>query len=441
MSNILDQIIDATAPRVVKSEHNTVNIKVEEAAIQQALRGLIPGGGGWDAAEYGITAEQAAAMLAAADTPEARERVMNDLRQRAISRAGLDVSNGKVSVMTVVGPKGEKLPWHQLGTMIAEAVSSAQAAALANLEWTVVKVPSETTSKNGKKHVSKDTFLLMREDTWTQLGSTGNKYQVINNAAGFSFLDEVLEEFGASYETAGAIYGGRKVWMQAKMPGLTFSARKGTMTEFFATFILDHSGGGCDVAFATAQEIVCANTMRMANGDKSKGIRIRHTGDVRAKVADAQKAMGITVRRAEKYKEAAAELVKTPLEIEPFANDVLDCVLEITATKALMGADVLAAAIATTEAERKLKEKTFQRQIDERHSLVDDILCRYEPNRCEPKGSAWAGLQAVTESADWFDQGKRKKEFKQDRRLESIVYGEADEVKQQAYRLALQTIS
>jgi phage/plasmid-like protein (TIGR03299 family) len=454
--SILDDILARhEGPKVVRSEHDLSKIAVGEGNTgkpSDSLRRQIASirRGGWDAAEYGISAEAQVAKLEVAlaeavayeATPEgmeaariAAEKALEEMRSRAIRRAGLDVSGGKVSVMTVVGPNGEKLPWHVLGTMVADAVSSEDAERLANITWDILKLPARYTVA-GKEYVSKDTFVLVREDTGMELGSTGNKYQPIQNSTGFKFLDSVLEEVGARYETAGAIYGGKKVWMQARLPNLTFEVQKGDVNEVFATFILDHTGGGCDVAFSTVQRVVCANTMRMANGDKSKGVRIRHTGDVMAKVADAQQAFGLTVKRAEKYKEAAQEMVKTPLAIEPYASDVLDAVMEVTAAQSMLGADVLAAAIAKMDANRQLLEKQFQRQIDARENVLQDILERYESDRCEPKGTAWSALQAVAESADWHVEGKRKKEYKADRQLESIVAGEADEMKQIGYQLA-----
>ena len=52
----------------------------------------------------------------------------------------------------------------------------------------------------------------------------GNRYKPIQNEEGFAFLDGVLEEYGARYETAGSLYGGSQVWMLAHLPRHLFAA-------------------------------------------------------------------------------------------------------------------------------------------------------------------------------------------------------------------------
>ena len=48
------------------------------------------------------------------------QHLIDQIKAAAIARASLCVTNGKVNLMVAVGANGEKLPWHVLGTMIAE---------------------------------------------------------------------------------------------------------------------------------------------------------------------------------------------------------------------------------------------------------------------------------------------------------------------------------
>jgi len=72
-----------------------------------------------------------------------------------------------------------------------------------------------------------------------------------------------------------------------------------------------------------------------------------------------------------------------------------------------------------------------------------DVLPRHESKRCGlngQRGSAWAALNAVTESADHGQLGGRfvgSEQAKLSRRFESILTGAADEAKQVAYNRAL----
>jgi hypothetical protein len=166
MSSLLDGIIEATevryagGPVIVGEEHDLANIGgTPEEDIQRALRSL-SGPRGWDAAEYGLTAERAAAMIAAADTPANWARVVEELRQRAIRRAGLDTSNGRVAVMAA-GEAARKALWHRLGVQVRDAVTSDQAITLASLNWRVEKVPTPYQWGDERREMG-DVFALVR---------------------------------------------------------------------------------------------------------------------------------------------------------------------------------------------------------------------------------------------------------------------------------------
>lgn len=404
--SILDTIIANTEPRIIGENHDMNSIDAEAGA--------------WDKAE----------MI----------KMGVNLKEQAIGRASLDMVNGRIAVMVAAGPNGEKLPWHKLGVMVAEAVTSKQAAQLASIGWEVVKVPALYTF-DGQTQESADTFLIVRKDTGAELGSVGKKYKPIQNEQGFDFLDDVLAEYGARYETAGAIYGGKKVWMQARLPQQRFEVQKGDMIDAFAMFTLDHTGSEADKCFATTQRAVCANTYRLASRGNKKGISISHVGDIKVKVRDAQRALGLAVAGFEQFKDAASAMVTTPLAVEPFAHDVLDAVLEVTQAQAAMGADMLAAAVAKTEANRDLLAKQYQRQIDKRANVLDDILERYESSRCTPRGTAWAAFNSITEAADFGPLGGRQVGVNKDsRKFESVINGDADEAKQVAYQKVMLSV-
>lgn len=428
--SILDQIIDATSPRIISENNNLDQIHIEESAIQAAVAGQA-GISTWDAAEYGISAEQAAKMIAEAKYSRSTGAVMADLKRRALARFGMDVNEkGEICLMVAVGPNGEMNPWHRLGTLVADAISGMDALMLSKTNWKVVKVPAMYMF-NGEMKPSTDTFLLIREDNGAELGRTGKGYKPIQNEDGVAFLDEALKEFGARYETAGSIYGGKRVWLQCRLPK-SFQVQNGDQIDTFASFHLAHDGFGAVKCFPTTQRSVCANTYRLSLNDTGKGISIRHTGEIKGKIESAKKALGLAIRGFESFKDKAEQMVKTPLELEPYANDVLDAVLDVTEAQMNMGADVLAAAVATTEAEIELATKTYQRQIDRRSKILDSIIDRYESDRCSPRGSAWAAFNACTEEADYGFK-RYTGDNKNSRRLESVLVGDADNMKQVAY--------
>ena len=104
-------------------------------------------------------------------------------------------------------------PWHGLGTEVQEAPTSADALIYAGLDWDVIQ----------KNVYSEDGSLIAgykvntRSTDSAALGIVSDRYKVMQNEDAFQFTDDLLGA-GVTYETAGALQGGRKVWMLARMP-------------------------------------------------------------------------------------------------------------------------------------------------------------------------------------------------------------------------------
>lgn len=417
--SLLDQVIANTGrgPVIISEQHDVMQIDAQAALL--------------DAAE-----------LAKRYSPAQIEAMRNDPRRlkeakiAAIGRANLDVSNGKVSVM-VAG----KAPWHKLGVNVESAVSSADARRLANIDWRVAKIPLNYTF-GGETNEADGVFGIVRQDTGKMLGSVGRYYQPVQNDDGFDFLDTVLAKYGAKYETAGAIAGGKKVWMQVRLPEQSFVVNGSDEVESYAIFMNPHDGSGLALCFPTAELVVCANTYRIACDKRTKGIGIRHTGNIKQRIADAQFALGLAVEGVKVFEERAQEMARTMLpDAKHYFNGVLDAVLDVTEAEAMKGADVLAAAVKMTDAARDLEAKKIQAEIDRRKNLLDDILNRYDSEKCGTngmRGTVWAGFNAVTEAADHGRRYIGTQEAKESRRFESVLTGDADELKQAAMVVAQQ---
>jgi phage/plasmid-like protein (TIGR03299 family) len=349
----------------------------------------------------------------------------------AIKRAGLDTTGGKISVMVA----GEAA-WHRLGVNVASAVTSADAIRLAGLEWRVEKLPL-TYQHNGAVRQQKDIYALVRSDTGAMLGSVGSRYAPIQNAEGFEYLDTVLSAFGAKYATAGAVHGGAKVWMQAQLP-TGFTLPGGDENVAYVMFTNSHDGTSAAQVIPTSHRTVCANTLRIACGDRHKGFSIRHTGDVRGKVRQAQQLLGIAAEGFSEYREQASALYRAPLDVRRYGREVLDAVLGVTdAETALRGktADPLATAVVIDELTLNLDK------LRVRHDeLLTEILeAAHSPTNTAP-GTAWGALQSATQVFQHGSYAAPKRGSQEDRlsrRFESVLTGAADEAMQTALEMAL----
>lgn len=445
MFGYLEDIFDNVnfGAEIISEQHDTSKIDTAGgAAASLAARIASLRSGGWDAAEYGITAEaQIARLEATKGDPVALAREDEELRKRALSRASLDTSTGKVAVMVAGRP-----PWHRLGVNVAQAVNSGDAARLARLDWKVSKSALSYEYK-GAWRSQADSFAITRDDTGACLGVVGSRYKAIQNDQGFAFLDEVMAEHGARYITAGAVHGGRKVWMQVELPRQSFAVGKGDEVKAYALFTNPHDGSGVAECFPTSERVVCANTLRVAlkNAD---GLRIRHTGDIRSKIAAGRKALGVSVKGFGELREKAAILARTPLtEPLPYVNAVLDDCLPISAQDVKIGAETLARnkvaadLIAPEDFEECVRQN--RRNIETRGDILADVLKRLEGERCRVNGisgTAWAGLNAFTEHADYAPPSRRTgtAESQYSRKFESVLDGDGDKMKQAAFTRAMQ---
>ena len=112
--------------------------------------------------------------------------------------------------------------WHRLGTVLGRAMTAEEALELAHLKgWNVRKLPLvgiEPTMDDdgvGEDHiVVPGKFATVRTNPvngFTEpLGVVGNQYVPVQNEDHTDLLNALVDESGAHFETAGALWGGRR---------------------------------------------------------------------------------------------------------------------------------------------------------------------------------------------------------------------------------------
>ena len=108
-------------------------------------------------------------------------------------------------------------PWHRLGVVTDNPLDSADAIGQAGLDWTVSVRPMVTFTDDNETegHLIDipNHFATVRDTDNAVLGVVGNRYTPIQNVECFNFLDNVLDDYDATYETAGSLDNGKVVWM------------------------------------------------------------------------------------------------------------------------------------------------------------------------------------------------------------------------------------
>ena len=128
-----------------------------------------------------------------------------------------------------------------------------------------------------------DHFATVRTDSGDVLGVVGKRYRIVQNRDAFGFLDSLLQDGIMKYESAGALRGGRQVFLLARMPSVD-EIVPGDNSLRYVLFSTSHDGTAAIHAVPTSVRVVCANTLRIAT---ASSVGFRHTDDVKAKLDSA----------------------------------------------------------------------------------------------------------------------------------------------------------
>ena len=181
-------------------------------------------------------------------------------------------------------------PWHGLGTMVLEAPTSSTAISLAGLDWNVIQRPLMT-----EDGIPIPGFKAnLRETDNRVLGVVTDRYKVVQNEEAFAFTDELLGQ-GVTYETAGALQDGRRVWLLARLPQRYIIS--GDEITPYLVFTNSHDATGAIKAAMTPIRVVCNNTLNLALSTAKRFWSANHTGDINGKMEDAR----YTLLYADKY--------------------------------------------------------------------------------------------------------------------------------------------
>lgn len=183
-----------------------------------------------------------------------------------------------------------KIPWHGLGTIVAEAPTSVDAIRLAGLDWTVEQEPIYTQfNELVEGHKAN-----VRSSDRKVLGVVSDRYKVVQNVDAFSFTDELLGK-GVRYETAGSLMEGRKVWLLARLSKEYIFA--GERISPYLVFSNTHDGSGSVKVAITPVRVVCNNTLNLALSTAKRSFSMIHMGKIQDKIQEAKD----TLFMAEEY--------------------------------------------------------------------------------------------------------------------------------------------
>lgn len=172
-------------------------------------------------------------------------------------------------------------PWHGLGVPLTDAdgYDWPLVAKKAGLDWTVELVPLQTTDTQAAvahKGVRRSTDNKL-------LDVVGPRFCPLQNTDAFAWFQPFLDAREARLETAGALRGGSRVWVLAKIARDPIEVARDDAVDKFLLLSHGHDGSLAVRVGFTPVRVVCQNTLTLAHtADASKLIRLRHSKSLRS---------------------------------------------------------------------------------------------------------------------------------------------------------------
>ena len=307
-----------------------------------------------------------------------------------------------------------EVPWHSLGRKLDKPATAAEAIKAAQLDWEVEKKPLYVTQGQQYRKLP-NRFAVVRKDQLAGdeppdvLGIVAKGYTPLQNSAAFDWFDPIADGAKAIYHTAGALGGGERVWILAKLPD-TIQVVGDDIADKYLLLSNSHDGSSSVQVKFTPIRVVCCNTLTMAL-TQGKGVRVAHTPSLPARMAAARDALGIIRERFEEIARAFRRMAAVSVSHERLAHYV---------------------------------DRVFQMPADEHdeRARARVLLARVESARlfeagrgndvAKVRGTLWAAYNGVAEFVDYAMAHRDA-----DRRLDAIWFGSGYLSKARAYRLAL----
>ena len=334
--------------------------------------------------------------------------------------------DGKAAMFYV----GEQ-PWHREGVKLNQPPSAAEAIKAASLDWSLVKAPLFYHRTLTDTAVLPDTFAVVPDEGWKDkkkpvLGIVSGPYEILQNKDAFAFFDPLVKNGYATYETAGALGSGERVWVLAKL-NRSFEIAKGDKIERYLLLSNRHDGHGTVNVKFTPIRVVCQNTLSMAMQDAREFFAIRHDEDLFRRLGNVADEMRDRIEA--RYLDIKTAFTKMQ-EVEIDEGQAENYFAEVYAdgeVTTLPGPKNEAQEVRRREQLRRLERARIYCQ----NILDESKTCRIDNS----PPTVWTAYNAVTEFVDhWRAQGLNGKPPSVS--LNSIWFGDGQQRKLKAFTRA-----
>jgi phage/plasmid-like protein (TIGR03299 family) len=296
-------------------------------------------------------------------------------------------SAGQVAFATRAVPA-----WHLLGTVFdqADEVSTSRMLELAHLNgWNVRLAEAPSLVDGTEVNCVTPAYYVLRDNPFTsgqvdRLAVVGDRYKVVQNEDVFAFGDALLDG-GGQWETAGSIRDGRAVFGSLLLDR-EIVVGGNDADDRVQTYLLvytSHDGTVGVQAMTTPVRVVCQNTLNMAIRGVKQSFKMRHTSTIEGRIAAAKEALQISYKYADAFEDEANALYETSMSNAEFSK-------------------IVTALYPKPEESAKGAYTRWTNKVDLLGDIFNSKAEDAPATNVNISGTAWAGLNALTERLDWF---------------------------------------
>lgn len=193
------------------------------------------------------------------------------------------------------------LAWHKLGVAYDRPLTAAEAIKGCRADYNVVSRPISSLTqeqiasiRNGEmvkidpSQIEDELRAITREDTNKILSVASSKYQILQNAKAFEFVDYITSgELGkqATIDAAGVLMDGKKIFITAKFSeSLKMPGSNEDMVDMYLVFTNGFDKQSPICCMTTPIRVVCNNTLNAAFNNNHGRIRFKHYGDIHSRL-------------------------------------------------------------------------------------------------------------------------------------------------------------
>jgi phage/plasmid-like protein (TIGR03299 family) len=316
----------------------------------------------------------------------------------------------------------DEVPWHGLGTRLEGPATAQEAISAARLDWPVIKIPLYAGGDGERKRHVPGRFAIVPAHRWGKddcpvFGIVGSDYTPLQNHEAFEFFDSIVGDGAAIYHTAGALGDGERIWILAKLPSDIEVAGSDVASKYLLLSNSHDGNNSVQIKF-TPIRVVCQNTLTMALG-RGPTVRVVHTRDVHERLRQSQKLLGLINNRFSRIEEVFKKTPQVKMSekrLSVFLNRVFPNPQE-------------------PEARDSIEERYHQElmRAQQNRLWATYFFENGKGNKEKPvAGTLWAAYNGITELVDHRCRPNQL----DDRRLDSIWFGDGYLIKARAYRAA-----